>query len=157
MPLNPYTLEEETEDERKARQRGTGELGDGLSIVCTPNLQEPDVTEVKSRAGCLVRPYEKCSYCRHGTFTLVFNANKQERYEQVACPRWNNEKDRLDGKAPAKYVMTEVATCKEKPFHFCPSCPSMKKLNDEYGGTDKRKEGWYSRYERLRKEELEDE
>lgn len=154
MTLNPETLAEDTEEERHERQQRTEAIGNGLTVICRPIPEDPEVTEVKHRVVCMTKPYPSCHSCRHGNFTLVFNVTPNARYERVLCPRWASQTDRLKGGQP-EYVVTEVATCGEKPFEFCPSCPSrgdLQKLD-----IDKTKDGWYSRWRRFREEELEDE
>ena len=153
MTLNPETFLEDTEEERAERQRRTGSLGNGLTVICTPKPEEPEVTEVKHRVVCLMKPYPACHSCSHGRFTVVFNVTPGTREERVLCPRWVNLKERLEGGQP-EYVVTEKATCAEKPFEFCPSCPSveaLQKLN-----IDKTKEGWYARWRRFTEEEDDD-
>jgi hypothetical protein len=127
---------------------------DGLTVLCTPDPTQPDVTEMQHRAVCLAQPYPACLSCRHSCFTLTFG-QKEERYEQVACPRWKSEKDRLAGEGPDDYAMTEQATCESKPFPFCASCPTQKQLQ-KYSA-DKTKPGWFGRWHRLRAKEFEDE
>jgi hypothetical protein len=150
MGINPDTLTEESDEERRERQRRTGVLGNGVTVICTPDLTQPDVTEVQHRAVCLVRPYPSCVSCRHGCFTLSFNANAQAKYEQVKCPAWCSPVDRLKGKSPSDYQSREIATCLEQPYEFCPSCPKREELSKL--GIDKNKDGWYSRWQRFKKD-----
>jgi len=155
MTINPETLVEDTEETKRERQQRTGAIGNGLTVLCTPNPEEPDAVEVKHRVVCLTKPYAACGMCQHGSFTLVFNVTPNARYERVLCPKWEGEARRLDGNSPDTYVPTEVATCEAKPFSFCPSCPSRAELQKL--DIDKTKDGWYSRWKRFREEELEDE
>ena len=150
MNFNPETLQEETSEERAQRQRQTGVLGNGLHVLCTPT-EDPEVTEIQHRISCLSRPYAACSRCRHSSFTLIFNGNPQVRFETVLCPRWKRDGDRVKGEKPSSYVPTELATCSEKPFEYCPSCPSREVLSKLE--VDKTKDGWYSRYKRFTQEE----
>lgn len=157
MNLNPTTLEEETEEERFKRQTHTGVIGNGLTVICIPDPNEPLAQEYRSRATCLTQPFTTCRICRHSVFTLVFDSNKPStRYERIACPRWTNPSARLQGKEPDFYIPVEAAACEKKELEFCPSCPSRDELVQIYSA-DKRKEGWYSRYARLRAKEFEDE
>ncbi len=153
MTLNPLTLLEDDIEERLERQRVTGMLGNGLSVICIPDPAEPLAQHQTSRAVCLTRPHVGCPSCPHSVFTLVFNENREERYERVACPRWSTDVSRARREAPSHYVFTEIATCELKPFSLCPSCPSRSELRKHYA-TDKEKEGWYERWERLRAVEL---
>jgi hypothetical protein len=155
MSINPDTLQEETEEQRRDRQRRTGVMGSGLTVLCTPDLSQPDVTEVQHRVVCLMKPYPSCLSCRHGKFTLSFDANSQARYEHVKCPVWCSSADRLKGKIPSDYQSREIATCLEQPYEFCPSCPKREELAKL--GIDKNKDGWYARWLRFKKEMEEDE
>lgn len=155
MRLNPDTLEEETEEERNDRQRRTGVIGNGLTVICFPNPEDPLVYEERNRVVCLTKPLSTCPYCRHSGFTLVFDANAPtNRYERIACPQWVSATARVSGKDPDHYVAVETATCESKSrFDFCPSCPSKEDLQRDYSA-DKTKEGWYSRFRRFRAEEF---
>lgn len=150
MSINPETLQEDTEEERKERQRRTGSLGSGLTVICTPNPEDPDVQEVQHRVVCAMRPYAACYSCQHRIFTLTFKGDP-DRYEQVLCPMWKNVQERLDGKQPDEYLKRELAMCAEKPFEFCASCPSREELAKM--GIDKTKDGWYARYRRFKQEQ----
>jgi hypothetical protein len=156
MSISPVTLTEEVEEEKLERQVRTGVISNGLTVVCHPDIEQPDIEQKVNRAICLVRPYSGCKTCVHSTFSLVFRANKDEKYQQVACPRWEDEKARLEGEPPDKYVPTEEATCLAQPFSFCSSCPSRQKLRDAYS-TDKSMSGWFGRWKRLREDELAEE
>ncbi len=156
MSISPATLQEESEEERDRRQQQTGVLSNGLKVVCFPNLDDPMVSEIQHRAVCLTRPYSACEACCHATFTLIFKKDRTEKFIQVACPRWDSEQARILGLAPDFYVPTEEATCDTRPFSFCSSCPSRQTLEVEYG-TDKMKDGWFGRWNRLRRKEFEDE
>lgn len=147
--LNPETLQEESREETTVRQRQTGVLANGHTVMCHPTGEE-DVVEPKHRVVCLVRPYPSCSGCQHSKFTLVFNADSKAHLQQVKCPRWKNDGDRIKGAKP-EYVTTEIATCAERPFGYCPSCPSVEDLSKMY--IDKKKDGWYSRYQRFQEED----
>jgi hypothetical protein len=128
-------------------------IGQGLTVFCHPDLEDPEVVEVRSRAACLFRPYAACQTCPHQSFTLTFDAERSvKRQELVACPRWANAADRLEGKSPEGYIQTEVATCQAKPFEFCPSCPVREALLGM--GLDKSEPGWYGRWHRLNGEQL---
>lgn len=131
----------------------SGRVRDGLTVECRPVLEDPQIVQQSSRVTCLTRPYAACPSCPHSSFNLLFNADKEKRLEQVACPRWSNAAGRVYGKPPDAYVSVEVATCNELPFEFCPSCPSRK--NVEVTGADKSVPGWYGRWHRVAKEEAE--
>lgn len=143
---------EEGDDERRERQRITGVLGNGHTVSCFPNLEDPTVQQQQHRAVCLLRPYAACPFCPHSLFTLVLRSNPEERYETVACPRWSGSIK----EDPIRYDMTELATCEARPFDFCTSCPSKEELYSIYR-TDKRREGWYSRWKRFSDDEPSDE
>jgi hypothetical protein len=154
LPLNPYTLLEETEEERRVRNRYTGEIGNGTTVYCRPFLDDPDVVHQKHRVVCLMKPYLQCPSCPHSKFTVLLNLrNPAVEREMVQCPKWTTELDRQKGKSPDSYVSTERATCALKPFDFCQGCPSVDSLVEL--GIDKKKEGWYSRWRRFTQEEEE--
>ena len=79
----------------------------GLTVTCRPDLSDPTVVERQHRAVCLTKPYVACDSCPNSTFKLVFSGNPKERFEQVFCPRWENEATRMKGEAPSKYEVTE--------------------------------------------------
>jgi TPP-dependent indolepyruvate ferredoxin oxidoreductase alpha subunit len=149
--LSPETLLEESDWERLERQRDTGVLGSGLHVVCRPDPTDAEVQQVQHRAVCILRPYLACSICPHQSFTLVFRAQPKNPYELVSCPRWKAEQDRIGGAAPDSYIPVERALCSERPFSFCPSCPSEDVLTDL--GADKVRAGWYGRWRRFTTEE----
>ena len=152
MTLNPNTLLEETDEEKKDRQWRTGVIGNGTQVWCQPYPLDPSVGQSQHRAVCLTRPYPACSTCPHSTFTAVFNSTPQDPYDLIACPRWRGgERDRMDGKAPDSYVPVERVLCSQRPFLFCPSCPSSEVLVDI--GADKVRAGWYGRWRRFTHEE----
>lgn len=154
MPnLNPEDLREETFEERLDRERRTGVIGNGHTVNCHPT-GDPEVVEKKHRVVCLTKPYAACGGCRHSKFKLVFNANPQASLDVVMCPRWKSDTDRVKGEQPETYVPTEVKTCSEKPFPFCPSCPSLEDLSKMY--VDKKKDTWYARFSRFRREQEEE-
>lgn len=157
MLRNPYTLKEETEEERLVRQRATGELGNGLVVLCRPT-DDPEVVQQQPRAVCLTKPYLTCYTCPHSRFTLVFRKVDRDLLEErrrqfVHCPRWE-DRGYLSGKTPDSYVSVEEATCELTPFAFCRECPSVSELVSL--GIDKAQEGWYSRWRRFTKEEEEE-
>jgi len=144
------SLVEEVETKEETQ---TGVARGGLTVECKPDLMDREIIQRQSRVVCLTKPYEACSYCPHASFTILFKTNKEERTEQVACPRWTNAQRNL-GQSPDGYVAVEMATCADMPFEFCPSCPSRK--NVAVTGADKAKPGWYSRWHRVTKDEEED-
>lgn len=147
MSLNPDTLVEEADWEKRERQRQTGVLGTGIAVVCRPDPEDPAIMQTQHRAVCLVRPYRGCAVCPHQTFTLVFKSNPPDPYQLISCPRWRNEGERLHGNPPVSYVPVERALCSERPFAFCSSCPPQDELVDF--GADKVRPGWYSRWRRI--------
>lgn len=155
MSISPETLIEEDDEERRAREKMTGVLGNGLHVVCQPVLEDPGVTRIQHRAVCLTKPLPSCPYCPHRRFSVFFNGDPTARFKMVSCPRWAGAGDRSQGKDPSSYVATELATCESKPFEFCPSCPSQEELVQI--GADKQAGGWYTRWRRFREEALEDE
>lgn len=153
--LSPTTLKEEGPEERSARERHTGVLGNGHLVNCHPTGEE-EVVEKKSRVVCLTRPYQACNGCSHSKFKMVFNADPRAKLETVMCPRWSHDTSRMQGEQPTNYVETELLTCAEKPFPFCPSCPSLENLSKMF--VDKKKDTWYARYKRFtQSEEADDE
>lgn len=153
--LSPRTLQEETNEERYEREKRTGIFGKGLIVECHPT-GEPDVFDKKHRVVCLMKPYEACQGCRHSKFRLIFDPDPKANQKTIMCPRWSHDTERIEGKLPGMYVETELKTCKDKPFVFCSSCPSLETLSQMY--VDKQKDGWYTRYRRFtRDEEEEDE
>jgi hypothetical protein len=152
VKLDPNTLLEESEFQRKLRQRDTGVIGNGLTVRCAP-YEDPTIVQFQHRATCLYRPYQACPQCPHSNFTLIFNPEK-DRYAQVACPRWAPG-GREKGEDPEYYVPVELATCEKKPYEFCPSCPPVDEVADF--SADKVSPGWYSRWHRLMKDMSEEE
>lgn len=154
--ISPDTLDEETSELRQERLRRTGVLGDGKIVLCHPVLEDPGIQEMKGRATCLSRPHDHCGMCKHSTFSLIFRVDTRERLGQVvACPKWlKGMVDRIDGKPPDRYEPTEVSTCKNMPYEFCPSCPSAETVAKF--SANKAKDGWYGRWNRLKRLELED-
>jgi len=139
----------------KKDETSVGRSSSDLTVECRPELNDPQIVQRQGRVVCLTKPYQACYYCPHSSFDLLFNTNKDQRVEQVSCPRWSKAGGRLGGIAPDGYVSVETATCKEMPFEFCPSCPSRK--NVAATGADKSVPGWYGRWNRVRSEALEDE
>lgn len=138
--LNPDTLEPYScSEELQARQAATGEMQNGLMVMC------PATGEQVHRAVCMFRPHPHCPFCRHRIFDLFFDPGA--KYELVACPRWESEKAKAAGELPETYVLTEVATCTLKPFTFCGSCPSSEELAVMH--CEKVRPGWYSRWKRV--------
>lgn len=154
MSLSPETLLEEGDLEKKFRQARTGVIGAGLTVACHPSLEDRMVQQQQNRAVCLYRPYPGCQVCPHASFTLFFDATKN-RYDQVACPRWDRPGARQQGESPDGYKVVEIATCESRPFEFCSSCPSMNEVVQF--GADKMQAGWYTRWRRLTREEDDDE
>jgi hypothetical protein len=148
--LNPDTLEEEDDYERKLRQRDTGVLGNGISVSCRPDPYDLNIVQIQHRAVCLTRPFHGCTACPHQAFTLVFRSQPYDPYEMIACPRWREVTDRIKGESPHTYVPVERGLCSSRPFDFCPSCPSQDVLVDL--GADKVRPGWYGRWQRIMKE-----
>jgi hypothetical protein len=146
MSISPETLLEERESERRHRQARTGVMGAGLTVDCRPSLEDRMVMQMQNRSVCLYRPHPGCQICPHASFTLFFDAQKN-RYDQVACPRWDKAGSRLHGESPDSYRVVELATCEDRPFDFCASCPSMNEVAQF--GADKAQPGWYTRWRRL--------
>lgn len=117
---------------------------EGLFVTCRP-VDDPMVTERRHRSSCLMQAYPKCGTCKNSKFTLFFEP-AEKRLECVKCPRWKDNGARVRGDLPVSYVTTEVATCKEKLFEFCPSCPSKELLGEV--DIDKDTEGWYNVWKR---------
>jgi hypothetical protein len=134
----------------KNEETSTGKSRLDMTVDCRPVLEDPQIIERQSRVICLTKPYAACTYCRHSSFELLFNVNKEQRVEQVSCPRWASGDGRVKGKLPDDYVSVELATCEGLPFEFCPSCPSRK--NVATTGADKSSPGWYGRWHRVTKE-----
>jgi len=140
-----------TETEKK-NETAVGNVKDGMVVDCRPALDDPQIIQRQSRVVCLVKPYTACYYCSHSSFDLLFNTNRDRRFEQVSCPKWERVEDRLKSNPPIGYVSVESATCAEMPFEFCPSCPTKK--NVEITGADKSTPGWYGRWSRIHTEEV---
>lgn len=157
MLVNPITLQEESEQERLTRQKMTGQLGNGLVVLCRPTA-DPEVVQQQPRAMCLKKPYFNCHTCPHSSFTLVFKKKERAVIEEcrrqlVLCPRWE-DRGYVHEKVPDSYVSVEEATCELMPFDFCRDCPAVSELVAL--GIDKAQEGWYSRWKRFTKEEEEE-
>lgn len=142
------TAELQEDDARQTERK----LKDGLTVHCQPDPTDPMIMERQHRAVCLHRPHVGCSTCPHASFVLAFTPNRDERLEVVACPRWDKPGDREQSIAPDKYVATELSTCGKAPFDFCSMCPSRREVEEL--GADKKSAGWYGRWLRLRKEEI---
>lgn len=148
--LNPNTLEQETEEQRKLRERITGVYGDGTTVKCFPT-DDPMVSNTVHRAVCITKPYNNCQGCSHSSFTLFYDPNLialkiKAKHEFVKCPQWNSTEERLQGLSPEYYMNVQRATCEiARPFPFCAQCPSYKNLEDS--GIDKKKE-WYTRWKK---------
>lgn len=110
--------------------------------------------QMQSRVICLTRPYQACSVCPHSMFTLIFKSQPDDPYDVVACPRWSDTPMKQNGEAPTSYVPVEVATCRQRPFDFCTSCPSRDQVLDI--GADKHLDGWYGRWKRFVSDDQED-
>lgn len=118
-------------------------------VMCRPNPEDPSIVEARHRANCLVGIFPKCQTCNNRVFKLAFNV-PETKTEVVQCPRWKMPADRMKGVAPETYVPTELATCSEMPFEFCPSCPAKEKLAEMF--VDKEAIGWYTRWERFKRD-----
>lgn len=104
------------------------------------------VSEQKHRLVCATKPLPACQSCAHSKFKLVFT--RRDFSLKVLCPRWSSEGARCNGEKPESYQQVEVGVCKQKPFSFCPSCPSLEDLKEMY--VDKTRDGWVSRWERFK-------
>lgn len=120
---------------------------DAHFVECRPLPDDPLVIERRHRATCLLNLTARCPTCKNNKFTLFFE-EREKRLECVQCPRWKDNASRVLGESPTSYVTTEVATCKEQPFEFCPSCPGKEELQEVE--IDKNKEGWYSIWKRMK-------
>jgi len=152
--INPDSLLPESDEEAKDRQGRTGVLGNGINVWCRPDPYDPTIGQAQHRSVCLTRPYPACPTCLHATFTLVFKSQPLDPYELLACPRWRDDTERMTGASPEAYVPVERALCYQKPFPFCPSCPSSEVLIDI--GADKVSPGWYGRWRRFTRGDEED-
>lgn len=139
----------------KKDETAFGKAKDGKTVECRPDLNDPEIVERQSRVVCLTKPLAACYFCPHSSFNLLFNVDKEQRVQQVACPRWEKLGGRIGGSPPDGYVSVEESTCAEGPFEFCGSCPSRR--NVAVTGADKSVPGWYGRWERLRRAEREEE
>jgi len=144
--LNPDTLQPVGGDELRQRQGRTGELGNGKTVFCQPDLSDPYVVQHVSRVMCLTTPYAACLSCAHHRFEYIFAVPQQEDW--VLCPRWKNG---ADGGPPDYYVPVWMSECRATPHTFCCHCPGREELADL--STDKQKDGWLERYRRFTKEE----
>lgn len=130
-------------------------LGDSAKFAqCFPVKDDPNITEARHRSLCLMRHKEECHSCPNSKFTLLFDV-PEKKLEQVMCPRWKSIASMWKGENPETYTVTEIATCKERPFPFCGSCPSVEELKELE--IDKTKDGWLSRWKRFREEDYWDE
>jgi ssDNA-binding Zn-finger/Zn-ribbon topoisomerase 1 len=121
----------------------------GRFVLCHPVPEDPEIVEKVHRASCLLKTRPHCHTCPNSRFTLFFEV-QEKKIEQVMCPRWKSIADLHRGEQPETYVITELATCKEMPFPFCGSCPSVEELAELH--IDKSKYGWLSRWKRFTKE-----
>ena len=144
MSINPDTLEESGSEELRERQYRTGEVGEGKLVFCVPDpVGSPQVVQQVSRATCITTPYQACPTCPHHRFEPIFDEPQED---WVACPRWRAD----DGGTPDFYTFVSLSECRDKPFSFCPKCPSREVL--VHLRTDKQKHGWLERYRKLTKE-----
>jgi hypothetical protein len=150
LTLNPDTLQWVSGEELKERQVRTGEVGNGLTVYCVPNLDEPGVMQQVSRVTCSTRPYSACPYCPHSRFELILK-KKQDPQGWVMCPRWKNGSTVGE---PNFYTIVTLTECTSRPYSFCPQCPDQQEL--VLYDTDKQKQGWVSRYRRLLMEKEDD-
>jgi hypothetical protein len=150
LTLNPDTLQLVSGEELRERQARTGEVGNGLIVYCVPNLDEPQVMQQIGRATCLTKPYPACPSCPHQRFEIIFR-KRPDPQGWVMCPRWKNGST---GGEPSFYTVVTLTECTAKPFAFCPQCPDQQELI--LFDTDKRKQGWLSKYRRMLKEQEDD-
>jgi hypothetical protein len=144
--VDPDTLQDVSSDELLERQRRTGEIGNGLSVYCSPDPLQPGVWQVVSRSMCLFRPYPTCVSCPHRVFELIFEEEATNTW--VLCPRWKNGSQ---SGVPDFYTPCFVSDCRAKPYPFCLHCPSREELLRLH--TDKQKSGWLERYNRITKDD----
>jgi hypothetical protein len=146
--LNPDTLQLMSGEELRERQSRTGEFGAGKTVDCRPDPTDPTIVQQVQRGTCAATPYYACLSCRHHEFEFIFELPTDD---WVLCPRWNRE---AGTGPPDFYTPVQLSECGAKPHLFCPQCPSREELVQL--STDKKKEGWLERYNKLTKETEDD-
>jgi hypothetical protein len=140
--LNPDTLQPASGEELRERASRTGEIGNGKTVLCRPNLLDPNVVEQVSRAVCVTTPYAACLSCPHHHFEYIFALPESDTW--VLCPRWNKE---AGTGPPDYYVPVWLSECRATPHSFCMQCPGQDELAQL--STNKQKDGWLERYRKL--------
>lgn len=143
--LNPDTLLPASGEELRERQARTGEVGDGKTVHCRPDLLDQNVVQQVSRATCAATPYAACLQCPHHRFEYIFALPASEDW--VLCPRWERE---AGTGPPSYYVPVWLSECRATPHSFCTQCPGREELAQL--STDKQREGWLERYRKLMRE-----
>jgi len=133
-------------EELRERQSRTGEMGNGKIVMCHPDLTDPMVMQQVPRSVCISTPYAACLSCSHHRFEYIFALPTQEDW--VLCPRWQGE---AGTGPPNYYVPVWLSECRAKRHSFCTQCPSQEELVQL--STDKKKDGWLERFNKLSREE----
>jgi hypothetical protein len=105
-------------------------------VRCLASADEAGPREVH-RGLCYLRRFPECGTCPHQTFALRLRRGLGD--EHVACPRWDNDGDRMRGFPPHSYGIVRRELCfTAQPFPWCSACPNRQA--DELPRTDP---GWY--------------
>ena len=98
--------------------------------------------ETQSRVLCMVQGKEHCPVCPNSQFKVKIQVSVGE--QEVACPRWEDEAERLKGKHPTEYMPVRRELClRVRPFYFCASCK-----NADPNNPPESVNGWVERHKR---------
>jgi|SRR3954469_11839057 hypothetical protein len=117
----------------------------GKTVTCT----DPEAPHSVDRASCLAKKKPECAACPNSHFTIRFQSRIGD--QQVACPRWRLEEDRLARREPTDYVSVPRSMCLTlRPFDQCIGC-----VNGQASEPPRIYSKWWEAEERARKIELE--
>lgn len=117
----------------------------GKTVTCT----DPETPHSVDRLICLAKTRPNCQGCPNSHFTIRFQARVGD--QQVACPRWRSEEERIERKDPLDYVTVSRGLCLSvHPFPQCDGCP-----NGQADQPPRIYAKWWEVEERARKIELE--
>lgn len=96
----------------------------GRFVTC--NSSPPGVSMGPHQVDRVLCVFEKrtgCDDCVHHSFVIDFQVNIGSQV--VACPRWETDTDRIEGRPAVSYVHIRREPClRIRPFPWCPGCPN---------------------------------